>query len=125
MTRNTSIPPHTIDYPRRNRDMADAPQDEMRGYRGRGLLDGRKALITGGGDSGIGRAVAVAFAKEGADVAIAYLEEDRDAEHTAELVRHEGRDCHLFRGGISPIRGGTAGGWLPRRPTGSVACRSW
>jgi len=80
--------------------MADEPRDEMRGYRGRGLLEGRKALITGG-DSGIGRAVAVAFAKEGADIAIAYLEEDRDAEHTAELVRREGCDCHLFRGDLA------------------------
>jgi len=93
-------PPHTIDYPGETADMADEPRDEMRGYRGRGLLEGRKALITGG-DSGIGRAVAVAFAKEGADVAIAYLEEDRDAEHTADLVRREGCECHLFRGDLA------------------------
>ncbi|MEE2034482.1 SDR family oxidoreductase [Rhodococcus chondri] len=93
-------PPHTIDYPGETADMAEQPRDEMRGYRGRDLLAGRKALITGG-DSGIGRAVAVAFAKEGADVAIAYLEEQQDAEHTADLVRRESRSCHLYPGDLA------------------------
>ncbi|GAA4879409.1 SDR family oxidoreductase [Saccharopolyspora cebuensis] len=82
--------------------MDPKPRDEMRDYTGAGHLAGRKALVTGG-DSGIGRAVAVAFAKEGADVAIAYLDEseDHDAEHTATLVRQEGRQCHLFRGDLA------------------------
>lgn len=93
-------PPHTIDYPGETADMAEQPRDEMRNYRGRDLLAGRKALITGG-DSGIGRAVAVAFAKEGADVAIAYLDEHDDAEHTAELVRRAGRRCHLLPGDLA------------------------
>lgn len=75
------------------------PRDEMRDYRGRGLLDGTVALVTGG-DSGIGRAVSVAFAKEGADVAVAYLSEDADAEHTAGLVRAEGRRCLLLPGDL-------------------------
>lgn len=79
--------------------MAPEPRDEMRGYTGRDLLRDRRALITGG-DSGIGRAVAVAFAKEGADVAVAYLNEHADAEHTAKLVRAEGRRCLLLPGDL-------------------------
>lgn len=72
----------------------------MAGYQGRDLLAGKRALITGG-DSGIGRAVAVAFAKEGADVAIAYLSEHDDAEHTAKLVRDTGRRCTLLPGDLA------------------------
>lgn len=80
--------------------MRPRPRDEMSDYTGRDLLKDRRALITGG-DSGIGRAVAIAFAKEGADVAIAYLEEHADAEHTAELVRKEGRRCLLLPGDLA------------------------
>ncbi len=69
-------------------------------YQGSGKLAGRRALITGG-DSGIGRAVAIAFAREGADVAIAYLNEDEDAESVAELVRQAGRECVLILGDLS------------------------
>ncbi|MGH3611847.1 MAG: SDR family oxidoreductase [Pseudonocardia sp.] len=81
-------------------DLAPQPCDEMRGYVGRGLLEGKVALVTGG-DSGIGRAVCVAFAKEGADVALAYLSEDADAEHTAGLVRNEHRRCLPLRGDLA------------------------
>jgi len=80
--------------------MAPEPRDEMRDWTGRDLLAGKVALVTGG-DSGIGRAVCAAFAKEGADVALAYLDEDADAEHTAELVRAEGRRCLLLRGDLA------------------------
>ncbi|WP_203334199.1 SDR family oxidoreductase [Planococcus beigongshangi] len=62
-------------------------------------LPGKKALITGG-DSGIGRAVAVAFAKEGADVAVLYLDEHQDAEETKKLIEQEGRKCILIAGDI-------------------------
>jgi NAD(P)-dependent dehydrogenase (short-subunit alcohol dehydrogenase family) len=93
-------PSGVIPYPGSTADMADKPRDEMRDYVGRGLLEGKRALITGG-DSGIGRAVAVAFAKEGADVAIAYLEEHDDAAHTASLVERAGRRCVRLPGDLA------------------------
>jgi NAD(P)-dependent dehydrogenase (short-subunit alcohol dehydrogenase family) len=70
-------------------------------YVGSGKLQGRKAVITGG-DSGIGKAVAIAFAREGASVLISYLDdvEDKDAEHTAELVRQAGGEAILVKGDI-------------------------
>lgn len=70
-------------------------------YRGSGKLEGKKAVITGG-DSGIGRAVAIAFAREGADVLIAYLDdsEDEDANITASLVEAAGRNAVLVKGDI-------------------------
>jgi NAD(P)-dependent dehydrogenase (short-subunit alcohol dehydrogenase family) len=68
-------------------------------YKGSNKLDGRVALITGG-DSGIGRAVAIAFAREGADLLLSYLSEDEDAEETKKLVRMEGRRCITVRGDI-------------------------
>lgn len=69
-------------------------------YRGSGKLTGRKAIITGG-DSGIGRAVAIAFAREGADVVISYLNEDKDAKETARFVEEAGRKAVLIPGDIS------------------------
>src|SRR6266536_4948350 len=89
-------------YPGRTGEMDPEPHDEMRHYEGRGLLAGQRALITGG-DSGIGRAVAVAFAKEGADVSVTYLseQEDEDAAHTAELVQQAGRRCLTIRGDLA------------------------
>ena len=93
-------PDGVIAYPGRTADMADKPRDEMRDYVGRDLLMAKCALITGG-DSGIGRAVAVAFAKEGADVAIAYLEENDDAAHTASLVEQAGRRCVTIPGDLA------------------------
>jgi NAD(P)-dependent dehydrogenase (short-subunit alcohol dehydrogenase family) len=68
-------------------------------YKGAGRLQDKAALITGG-DSGIGRAVAILYAKEGADVAISYLDEQEDAEETKRLVEAEGRKCLLLPGDI-------------------------
>jgi NAD(P)-dependent dehydrogenase (short-subunit alcohol dehydrogenase family) len=69
-------------------------------YRGSGRLEGKVAVITGG-DSGIGRAVAIAYAREGADVLISYLNEDEDAKNTAQLVEQAGRRAVLIPGDIS------------------------
>jgi NAD(P)-dependent dehydrogenase (short-subunit alcohol dehydrogenase family) len=69
-------------------------------YRGHGRLEGKVAIVTGG-DSGIGRAVAIAYAREGADVVISYLSEDSDAQETARLVEGAGRRALLITGDIS------------------------
>ncbi len=69
-------------------------------YRASGKLNGKKAVITGG-DSGIGRAVAVLFAKEGCDIAIIYYNEKKDAEKTKELVESEGKRCILIKGDVA------------------------
>ena len=77
--------------------MTPRPEAESPQYRACGKLEGKVALITGG-DSGIGRAVAIAYAKEGADVAIVYLNEHQDAEETRKQVEQEGRRCLLMAG---------------------------
>src|SRR4051812_31217033 len=96
MSDEQEFPPQQQERPGHEGEMEPEPQDEMRGYTGTGKLDGKVALVTGG-DSGIGRAVCAAFAKEGADVAIAYLSEDDDASHTASLVQAEGRRAITLR----------------------------
>jgi NAD(P)-dependent dehydrogenase (short-subunit alcohol dehydrogenase family) len=75
--------------------MTPTPEFERPAYNGSGKLDGKVALITGG-DSGIGRAVAVLFAREGADVAIVYLDEEEDAQTTKKAVEAEGARCLLL-----------------------------
>jgi NAD(P)-dependent dehydrogenase (short-subunit alcohol dehydrogenase family) len=97
---NNEPPAQQQPYPGDTAKMDPHPADAMEGYEGRGLLAGKRALVTGG-DSGIGRAVAVAFAKEGADVAIAYLDEHDDAERTGELVAATGRRCLPLPGDLS------------------------
>src|SRR6476659_994118 len=83
-------------------DMKPVPDHGEDSYKGSGRLTGKRAVITGG-DSGIGRAVAIAYAREGADILIAYLneEEDADARETARHVEAAGRRCVLMPGDIS------------------------
>ncbi|MEB3182514.1 MAG: SDR family oxidoreductase [Nostocaceae cyanobacterium] len=80
-------------------EMTPKPQAEDSNYRGSDKLKNKVALITGG-DSGIGRAVAIAYAKEGADVAIVYLSEHDDAKQTKHLVEKQGRRCVTIAGDI-------------------------
>ncbi|MFP5347345.1 MAG: SDR family oxidoreductase [Actinomycetes bacterium] len=80
--------------------MQPRPDCGEESYRGSGRLEGKATVITGG-DSGIGRAVAIAFAREGADVLIAYLSEDEDAQDTARFVEKAGRKAVLVKGDLS------------------------
>ncbi|MCO4316294.1 SDR family oxidoreductase [Phyllobacterium sp. 21LDTY02-6] len=79
--------------------MNPLPDHGENSYKGSGRLEGRKAVITGA-DSGIGRAVAIAYAREGADVLISYLEEDDDANETRQQVEAAGRKAVLVRGDV-------------------------
>ncbi|GGE08893.1 NAD(P)-dependent oxidoreductase [Marinithermofilum abyssi] len=95
-------PQHQNRQPGLETEMTPRPVAEDPQYRGSGKLAGKVALITGG-DSGIGRAVAIAYAKEGADVAIVYLDEHQDATETKQQVEQEGRKCHLISGDIGQV----------------------
>ncbi len=79
--------------------MDPVPDHGELSYCGSGRLAGKRAVITGG-DSGIGRAVAIAYAREGADLLISYLDEDEDAEDTRRLIEEAGRKAVLVRGDI-------------------------
>jgi NAD(P)-dependent dehydrogenase (short-subunit alcohol dehydrogenase family) len=79
--------------------MRPKPKAEDERHRGSGKLKGKLALISGG-DSGIGRAVAIAFAKEGANISIVYLNEHKDAKATRELVENHGAECVLIAGNV-------------------------
>jgi NAD(P)-dependent dehydrogenase (short-subunit alcohol dehydrogenase family) len=98
-----SFPEQQIDKPGVERDLEVRPMFEAPAYAGSGKLDGKVALITGG-DSGIGRAVAVLYAREGADVAIVYLNEHADAEETRGAVEAEGRRCIVMAGDVADPR---------------------
>lgn len=94
---------HQSEQPGKQARMRPEPVTIRDSYLGSGKLKGKKAYITGG-DSGIGRAIAVHFAREGADVAIAYLNEDDDARETRRLVEAEKRSCTLIETDLSQER---------------------
>ena len=93
------VPAQTQQLPGKESKMNPEPEIIRPGYKGSEKLKGKVALITGA-DSGIGRSVAIHFAREGAHVAIAYLSEDEDAKKTQELVKDEGVDCLLIKGDV-------------------------
>jgi NAD(P)-dependent dehydrogenase (short-subunit alcohol dehydrogenase family) len=93
------LPRQHLEKPGIEADLLLAPRYEAPDYLGSEKLKGRVAIITGG-DSGIGRAVAVLFARDGADVAILYLNEHKDAKATRRAVENEGRRCRLFAGDV-------------------------
>src|SRR5690554_4170204 len=98
--RTEGFPKQEQDQPGHTNEATPEPDHGEETYRGHDKLSGKRALITGG-DSGIGRAVAIAFAREGADVAISYLsEEQEDAEETARLVEDAGQQALLLPGDI-------------------------
>jgi NAD(P)-dependent dehydrogenase (short-subunit alcohol dehydrogenase family) len=91
---------HQDKQPGSQEQMRPRPLAEMQHYRGSGKLKGKVALVTGG-DSGIGRAAAIGFAKEGANVAVAYLDEHEDAQETRRHIEAAGRECLLIAGDVS------------------------
>jgi NAD(P)-dependent dehydrogenase (short-subunit alcohol dehydrogenase family) len=93
------FPAQEQQYPGLEKEMRPAPDYGEASYKGSGKLLGKAAIITGG-DSGIGRAVALAFAREGADVLISYLSEESDAQETARVVREAGRKAVMMAGDI-------------------------
>ena len=98
--RKGSLPPQKQErQPGLEAEMTPRPKAEDRKQRGSGKLEGKVALISGG-DSGIGRAVAIAYAKEGADVAVLYLDEHQDAEETRRLIEEKGRRCLTIAGDV-------------------------
>src|SRR5947207_2378651 len=94
------FPPQTQAMPGSTGAMRPRPDHGEASYRGSGRLAGKKAVITGA-DSGIGRAVAIAYAREGADVLIAYLNEHEDAKETEQIVKEAGRKAILVAGDVA------------------------
>jgi NAD(P)-dependent dehydrogenase (short-subunit alcohol dehydrogenase family) len=99
MSGQNTLPKQQQEMPGTTDAMNPVPDHGEESYRGSGRLAGKRAVITGG-DSGIGRAVAIAFAREGADLAISYLCEHDDAKQTARWVEQAGRKCVLIPGDI-------------------------
>ncbi len=103
MAKPKSFPKQEQDQPGDEFKMRPEPEVIRKDYKGSAKLEGKVALITGG-DSGIGRSAAVHFAREGADVAIAYFDEDTDAKETKRMVEEEGRRCLLLKGDLKKER---------------------
>lgn len=97
--KDTRPPQHQKHQPGSERKMQPQPESCMKDYKAAGKLQGKTALISGG-DSGIGRAIAIGYAKEGADVAFIYLDEDRDAQDTVKRIEAEGCKALAIRGDI-------------------------
>lgn len=97
---NQTLPPQEQPEPGKEGLMNPRPEYRGEDYRAAGKLEGKTAIITGG-DSGIGRSVAVLFALEGADVAILYLDQHQDAEETRKVVEQYGRRCLTFAGDVA------------------------
>ncbi|AFZ33718.1 3-oxoacyl-(acyl-carrier-protein) reductase [Stanieria cyanosphaera PCC 7437] len=94
------IPGQKLDYPASQREMTPQPDSDLSNYSPANKLSGKVAIITGG-DSGIGRAVAIAYAMEGAEVAIFYNENDQDAQDTKKMVKEIGnKDCLVLKGDV-------------------------
>jgi NAD(P)-dependent dehydrogenase (short-subunit alcohol dehydrogenase family) len=102
-TQPTDLPAQHLRKPGNEHELDLAPKFLAPDYTGSGKLEGMAAIVTGG-DSGIGRAVAVLFAREGADVAIVYLSEHEDAKETARWVEKEGRRCVLIAGDVKSAK---------------------
>ena len=99
MSKPDKFPEQSQEQPGKQFKMNPIPEVIRNNYKGSGKLTDKVAFITGG-DSGIGRSVAVHFAREGANVAIVYLKENQDAIKTKELVENEGRQCLLIAGDV-------------------------
>ncbi len=97
---NQTLPPQEQPEPGKEGLMNPRPEYRGEDYKAAGKLEGKTAIITGG-DSGIGRSVAVLFAREGADVAILYLDQHQDAEETRTVVEQYGRRCLTFAGDVA------------------------
>lgn len=97
---NQTLPPQQQPEPGKEGEMIPRPEFRGEDYRAAGKLQGKVAIITGG-DSGIGRSVAVLFAREGADVAILYLDQHQDADETRRVVEEQGRQCLTFAGDVA------------------------
>jgi NAD(P)-dependent dehydrogenase (short-subunit alcohol dehydrogenase family) len=103
MEKKKTFPKQEQTLPGYEYKMIPQPEIIRENYRGSQKLQGKVALITGG-DSGIGRSVAVHFAREGANIAIVYLKEDKDAKKTKQLVEEEGQQCLIISGDLKDIK---------------------